>query len=44
VEEIGAAGVREMDRLIRDGAPAEAHKIVLPATLRIRQTTAAPRA
>jgi DNA-binding LacI/PurR family transcriptional regulator len=44
VEDIGAAGVREMDRLIRDGAPTEAHKIVLPATLRIRQTTAAPRA
>ncbi len=42
-EEMGAIGVREIDRLVREGLPASPHRTLLPVGLAMRDSTAAPR-
>ena len=43
-EEMAAAAIREIDRLVREGAPEAAHKTVLPVHLAVRESTTKPRA
>jgi LacI family transcriptional regulator len=43
-EEMAKAGIQEIDRLVREGAPDAPRKTILPVHLKVRASTAAPRA